>query len=46
MKEFDLKQYGDFESLDSKEAKSYLILNLISKFSYAYKDMLDGKYLN
>lgn len=46
MKEFDLKQYGDFESLDSKESKSYLILNLISKFSLAYKDMLEGKYLN
>lgn len=46
IKEYDLKQYGDFESLDSKESKSYLILNLISKFSLAYKDMLEGKYLN
>jgi dynamin 1-like protein len=32
--------------LDTKEAKSYLILTLISKFSHAYKDMLEGKYLN
>jgi len=40
-----LKQYGDFENLDSKDSKSFLILNLISKFSIAYKDILDGKYL-
>lgn len=41
-----MKQYGDFENLDSKESKSYLILTLISKFSYAYKDMLEGKYIS
>lgn len=46
LKEFDLNQYGDFESLDSKESKNYLVLNLISKFSLAYKDMLEGKYLS
>ena len=32
--------------MDTKESKSLLILNLISKFSHAYKDILDGKYLN
>lgn len=45
VKDYELNQYGDFETLDTKEAKSYYLLNMMSKFSHVYKDMLDGKGL-
>lgn len=46
IKEFDLKQYGDFDNLETKETKVYLVLTLISKFCNSYKDMLEGKCLD
>lgn len=45
LKEYDLTQYGEFDNLETKETKNYLVLTLISKFTTAYKDMLDGRCL-
>ncbi|CAD8114322.1 unnamed protein product [Paramecium primaurelia] len=46
MKEYELKQYGDYDNLESKETKNLLVLTLISKFSNSYKDMLEGRCLD
>ncbi|CAD8126124.1 unnamed protein product [Paramecium sonneborni] len=46
VKEYDLKQYGDYDNLETKENKNLLVLTLISKFSNSYKDMLEGRCLD
>ena len=45
MKEHELKQYGDFDQLDGKQVKGFLILTLIQKFSKSFHDLIDGKYI-
>eukprot|EP01016_Furgasonia_blochmanni_P003880 TRINITY_DN1151_c0_g1_i1.p1 TRINITY_DN1151_c0_g1~~TRINITY_DN1151_c0_g1_i1.p1 ORF type:complete len:735 (+),score=207.31 TRINITY_DN1151_c0_g1_i1:68-2272(+) len=46
-KEYEMSQYGDclMDNVEDKNAKGYLILNLINKFCAAYSDLIKGKYL-
>ncbi|KAL4502359.1 hypothetical protein ABPG72_011946 [Tetrahymena utriculariae] len=45
IKEDEIRQYGDFTYLEDKTSKGYLLLNLISKFSNNFNDLIHGKYL-
>ena len=45
-KEYEMSQYGDIGiDLTDKQAKGFLILNLISKFANAYSEMISIDYL-
>ena len=45
MKEYDMKQNGEYNELVDKQSKGFFILSLIKKFSNSFHDLIEGKYL-